>query len=205
MAQKHIILILLVMVVVMVMIYMAAVKQNQNVAEQKISNASATTTSQYVQKASPGNFPSVTCPLPSYQRHSVILNSSGFRVFNISRTKDYVIQPGKNGSMQYEVYLAGTSGGRANITNWVQFYHIADQNNTVNSHAGINVSIYPEQESLSGKNYTVTVNTRVSKQAVQGTYLVIYSPGVCSGGPAFLLTVGASQYNGINLSYNEVA
>ena len=57
--------------------------------------------------------------------------------------------------------------------------------------------LQPKGEIFSfNSNYTVLTSFNISSNATSGTYWVSLSPGACSGGPTFLLTVGNSPYGG---------
>lgn len=149
----------------------------------------------------PGPFPSSSCPARFYQVYSTMLNATGFSIYNVSGMVDYVIKPGDNGTLIYNVHIGpdlnNMSSNGDTITNWVQFSHATDSNLTSTTHSGINISMEPTTEKFSyNSNYTVTAKITVLQNAEIGTYWASLSPGACFGGPIFLFTVGNAPYGG---------
>ena len=174
-------------------------------------NTTQTTTEMAVSNLTevmPGPFPNTNCPARFYNESSTVVNTAGFSVYNLSSVKDYLIAPGNNGSILYNVKIGTdlnnpTQKAEANITNWAEFYHIVQehQNNTINTtfnnHPGINVSFKPLSEMFYfNSSYNVMATINVATNASLGTYWVVFSPGVCFGGQSILITVGTAPYSG---------
>jgi|GEM_PF-6181219 hypothetical protein len=148
----------------------------------------------------PGPFPSGACHPHVQQSYSNITTVTGLSAYNLSGTEDYVISPGGSGRISYTTYVGKNIGeGEAgtNTTNWADFYHLSTNNLTGNTYPGMNVSIQPPSETFYfNSSYTVGVGVTALPNATRGTYWVVLSPGICQGGPVFLLTVGNAPYNG---------
>ena len=129
---------------------------------------------------------------------------------------DYVIQPGKSGTIYYKVARGKPVVG-AHIINGSQVI-ITTKNTTLPAYdlvmlyklntnssgrttygkAGLNVSITPKSEDmLPNSSYTTSVVINVSSMAPYSTYLVKLLPSFCGGlqEPPILLTVGNTPYN----------
>ena len=60
----------------------------------------------------------------------------------------------------------------------------------MSNHPGVNVSVYPQSETMQ-KNSTVlvTITFAASKDVSRGTYWIHLPPGICTGGQNIILTV----------------
>lgn len=87
-----------------------------------------------LEEITPGSHPSVSCPASSdVPLSGLILNASEFKIYNLSGISDYIISPGNQGDITYQINRGNAHTNMQNhtiqmtkevhITNDVVFYH----------------------------------------------------------------------------------
>lgn len=116
-----------------------------------------------------------------------IVNSTGFLgmhylYYGHILVYDYILKPGENATMLY----AEHGGSSSDIAGDFQFFH----GNNDGSHSGVNIQKTMMNATANSTYSKITIFT--DQNAEQGTYWLIFPPGLCSGGSVVLLTIGDS-------------
>ena len=152
------------------------------------------------------------CSPPLSRISYKVYNASGFRLYKIPNTLyqnfepyDYVIAPGKAGTLYYNVtrpvasYKVGnlniTINNPINISNYPGIYSLQQVNGTQTlDSAGISFYVTPISEvTMPNNTYTVRMSVAARYGATRGSYLVQLGDTCFS--PIFLLTIGNNAYN----------
>ena len=188
--------------VIVTTVALAYAWQSAHGASTSPSTSASTSIDTYSSEIIPGPYPQGTCPAPVYPVYGTVVGHQGFDQYNISGLTDYVMPASSNGTILYTVHL-GVNPFEANSSmenrfyNWAELSHLSASNAVLNTHPGITISIDPQNETVPfNSSYLVSVRVTAMPSALLGTYMVSLSPGFCSGGPVFLLTIGSSHYNG---------
>lgn len=135
----------------------------------------------------PGFLPD--CMGQSFNQHESfdIVNSTGFLgidylYYGHILVYDYILKPGQNVTILY----AEHGGQSSDISGDFQFFH---GNNDV-SHSGVNIQTTTINATVDSAYSKITI--LADKDTEQGTYWLIFPPGLCSGGNVILLTIGDS-------------
>ncbi|MBI3639839.1 MAG: hypothetical protein HY223_05935 [Thaumarchaeota archaeon] len=158
----------------------------------------------------PPGFASLLCPI-SPHTYTKVIDYSGFD--NVCHDKkydaeNYVLKAGHNGSITYRIYLDVPYSDifrflTVDMTNHASFEHYAPtvdgggRWNYTETLDGASVFYEPRSEVLwPWSSALVTAKVLTSHDAKEGSHWLILSPGMCSGGPAFILTIdNASRMN----------
>lgn len=159
----------------------------------------------------PSGFTALMCPVTP-RTYTGMVNYSGFDDICYDKkyeTNNYFLNAGHSGSVIYRVYLDVPFSdifrfAYVDMKNYASFSHyytmaggITGWNYTTTLD-GVNVSFEPKSEVLWPWGSTlVTANVSTSSDEKEGSHWVALSPGPCSGGPSFILTVdNASRITG---------
>jgi hypothetical protein len=144
----------------------------------------------------------IACPLilSNQTFNSDIVEYSNMTFYNDNGTPEYIVAPGKTGSMELALSKPSTSSN-INVSNFAAFYYQQNSSNeyAVNVTNGVAVGFNRSSEHLtsSAPDATVMVRIAVSNSAQQGTYTVMIPEGPCRvQAQTFLLTVGTKPYTG---------
>ncbi len=131
---------------------------------------------------------------------SDIVEYSNMTFYNDNGTPEYIVAPGKTGSIEVALSKPSTSSN-IRISNFAAFYYQLNGSNeyAANNTNGVEVGFNRSSEYLTSStpNATVMMSIVVSKNAQQGTYTVFIPEGPCKPhAQTFLLTVGTKPYTG---------